>query len=226
VADPAIGLVSFARADAYVALEPSLEKVVLPMGVGDLARNRPPRDVTLLTTRTSFVVREDLHAAVQYLLLEAASEIHGGPGIFQKPSQFPAAEGVDVPLSDQARRFYRSGPPFLHRYLPYWMAVLVERLLIILVPLLGIVLPLARAAPEIHHHVIQHRIVRLYAELKLIEAELEARPKAAETADLLQRVSHLESRAGQLRVPLRFSPLLYTLKQHIRLVWARLGPGA
>jgi len=225
VADPAVGLLSFARADAFVALEPSLEKLVLPMGVGDMARNRPPRDVTLLATRTSLVIREDLHAAVQYLLLEAAAEIHGGPGIFQKPGQFPAAEGVDVPLSDEARRFYRSGRPFLHRYLPYWMAVVAERLLIVLVPLLGIVAPLLRGGPQIYDGILRRRIVRLYGELKLIEAELEARPKGTDTADLLQRTARLEFRAGQLRAPLRFAPLFYTLKQHIRLVSTRLGAG-
>jgi TRAP-type uncharacterized transport system substrate-binding protein len=223
VADPAIGLVSFARADAYVALAPFLEKLVLPMGVGDLARNRPPRDVTLLASKTSLVVRGDLHAAVQYLLLDAASEIHGGPGIFQKAGQFPSAEGVDVPLSEDARRFYRSGRPFLQRYFPYWIAVLAERLLIVLVPLLGIVAPLLRVAPEIYREMVQRRIVRFYGELKLIETELEARPPAADTHDLEQRAALLESRAGHLRVPLLFSPLLYTLKQHIRLVWTRLG---
>jgi TRAP-type uncharacterized transport system substrate-binding protein len=222
IADPAIGLVSFARADAYVALEPSLEKLVLPRGVGDLARDRPPRDVTLLAARTSLVVRDDLHPAVQYLLLVAASEIHGGPGIFQKAGQFPAAQGIDVPLSDDARRFYRSGRPFLHRYLPYWLAVLAERLLIVLVPLLGLVAPLLRTGPDMYRRIVQRRIVQLYGELKLIETELENRPRASDTADLAQRAASLESRAGHLRVPLLYSPLLYTLKQHIRLVWTRL----
>lgn len=228
VAAPDVSLVSFARADAYAALEPTLQKLVLPEGVGDLARNRPPHDVSLLASMTSLVVRDDLNAAVQYLLLEAASEIHGGPGIFQKAGQFPAAEGVDVPLSEEARRFYRSGRPFLHRHLPYWMAVLVERLLIVLVPLIGIAVPLLRGAPGIYRVVVQRRILLLYGELKLIESDLEARPAGSDTADLERRAVDLERRADHLQVPLSFSRWLYTLKQHIRLVRARLGerPGA
>ncbi|MGO8404019.1 hypothetical protein ACC783_38060, partial [Rhizobium ruizarguesonis] len=83
---------------AYVALFPSLSKVVLPTGVADLARNIPPRDVTLLAVETSLVVRRNLHPALQYLLLEAASEIHGGPEIFHKAGRFPAAEAINLPL--------------------------------------------------------------------------------------------------------------------------------
>jgi hypothetical protein len=220
--DPALGLATFQRADAFVALDPSLEKRVLPMGTADLAQNLPPRDVPLLATKASLVVRRDLHAAVQYLLLEAASEVHGGPGMFQKAGQFPAPEGVDVPLSEDARRYYRSGRPFLQRYLPYWMAVLVERILIVLVPFIGLGMPLLRLGPPMYRRIIELRIVRLYGELKLIETYLEDRPPSADKADLAQRAAELQTRANHLRVPIRFAPLLYTLKQHIALVRSRL----
>jgi TRAP-type uncharacterized transport system substrate-binding protein len=129
VAD-AIHLVSFPRADAYVALFPYLTKLVVPMGVGDLATERPPRDVTLLATRTSLVARADLHPALQYLLLEVATQVHSGAEIFQKPGEFPAAESIDLPLSSHALHYYKSGRPFLQRYLPFWLAVMGEQLLV------------------------------------------------------------------------------------------------
>jgi len=226
LADPAIDLVDAVRADAFVALDPLLEKRVLPMGVADLARNRPPRDVRLLTTKASLIVRADLHSAVRYLLLEAASKIHGGPNMFQKAGQFPAAEGLDVPLGDDARQFYRSGPPLLHRYLPYWMAVLAERLLLVLVPLVGVLLPLLRGAPAMYREILRRRMMRFYGELKLIETELEARRPGADTADLVRRTADLETRASHMRGPLYFSQLVYTLKWHIRLVQTRLGERA
>jgi TRAP-type uncharacterized transport system substrate-binding protein len=226
LADPAVGLVGSVRADAFVALEPSLEKRVLPEGVGDLARNRPPRDVPLLVTKASLIVRADLPAAVQHLLLRAASEIHGGPGIFQKAGQFPAAEGVDVPLGDAARQFYRSGPPLFLRYLPYRMAGPLQRLLLVLVPLVGVLVPLVRAFPGVYLQMFQRRMTQFYGELKLIEAELEARRPGADTADLARRAADLESRASRMRVPLYFPQLVYLLKQHIRLVQARLAERA
>jgi TRAP transporter TAXI family solute receptor len=222
VAEPDVDLVSFRRADAYVALNPFLEKTVLPAGVGDLARNRPPQDVTLIETKTSLIVRRDLHGAVQYLLLEAASEVHGGPGIFHKGGRFPAAEAVDLALSEDARQFYRSGRPFLQRYLPYWVAVLVERVLLVLVPIIGLVIPLARTLPQIYGGVVRRRIVRFYGELKMLETELEARPADAPTDDLVRRLDELELRASHLHVPLFYSQVLYTLKQHVRLVRGRM----
>ena len=225
VAEPDVDLVSFRRADAFVALNPFLEKTVLPAGVGNMASNRPPQDVPLIETKTSLVVRRDLHDAVQYLLLEAASEIHGGPGIFHKAGRFPAAEAVDLALSEDARQFYRSGRPFLQRYLPYWVAVLVERILLVLVPIVGLVIPLARTLPQIYGGVMRRRIARFYGELKLLELELEARPADAPTDDLVRRLDELELRASHLHVPLFYSQVLYTLKQHVRLVRGRMVEG-
>jgi hypothetical protein len=223
LADPAIGLAGLARADALVTLAPSFEKHVVPTGVGDLARNRPPRDVAVLSTKASLVIRSDLSPAVQSLLLQAATEIHGGPGIFRRPGQFPAAEAIDLPLSDEARQFYRSGRPFLQRYMPYWLAVLSERLLLLLVPLFAIALPLLRIVPWLYRQIVQLRVVLLYGELKLIETALEERRPGADVRDLLGRLAALEDRAAHAHVPLFFSPLLYTLKQHIRLVRSRIA---
>jgi len=222
IAEPDVDLVGFRRADAFVALNPYLEKTVLPAGVGNMARNRPPQDVPLIETKTSLVVRRDLHDAVQYLLLEAASEIHGGPGIFHKAGRFPAAEAIDLALSENARQYYRSGRPFLHRYLPYWAAVIVERILLVLVPIVGILIPLARTVPGIYGAIVRQRIVRLYGELKMLEMELEARPATAPTDDLVRRLDELDQRAGHIRVPLFYSQVLYTLKQHVRLVRGRM----
>ena len=67
-----INLVSIRRADAFVALYPYLNRLVLPAGVADMAANRPRTDVVLLAPKASVVVRGDLHPAIQYLLLDAA----------------------------------------------------------------------------------------------------------------------------------------------------------
>jgi TRAP-type uncharacterized transport system substrate-binding protein len=147
-----IELRSFPRADAYVGLFPFLNKVMLPAGIGDLATNRPPADVLLVAPKASLAVRADLHSAIQYLLLDAAAQIHSGPGIFQTAGQFPTAESIDIPLSAEAQRFYKSGRPFLQDYLPFWIATLTGRLLVVLVPLA--VLPAANV--RLDHAVEDH----------------------------------------------------------------------
>src|SRR5271169_3775941 len=124
-----IDLASIRRGDAWVALYPFLNKLVLPAGVASMAENRPPTDVLLIAPKASLIVRGDLHPAIQYLLLEAASKIHSGPGVFHKVGQFPAPESVDLPLSTHARQYYKTGPPFLQRNLPFWLAVLVQQAL-------------------------------------------------------------------------------------------------
>src|SRR5262249_30023613 len=117
-----INLVGFPRADAYVALYPYLSKLRLPAGVGNLATSRPPTDVDVIAPRASLIVRRDLHPAIQYLLLDAATQIHSAPSIFDQYGRFPAAQRDDLPLSRDALQFYKSGMPFLQRYLPFWLA--------------------------------------------------------------------------------------------------------
>ena len=172
-----VKVVSFPRADAYVALYPYLNKLVLPEGVTDLAANRPPADTVLIAPKASLVVRADLHPAIQYLLLDAAAQIHGGPGIFQRAGQFPAQESIDLPLSDNARQYYKSGRPLLQRHLPIWLAVLVQQVLVLLIPVAGLLYPMLKLAPAAYGWLMRHRIFRLYKELKSFEAQLE-RPEA------------------------------------------------
>ena len=217
-----VNLVGFPRADAYVALYPYLRKLMLPEGVGNLATNRPPADTSVIAPRASLIVRKELHPAIQYLLLEAASEIHSTDSIFQRFDRFPAAERGDFPLSEQASAYYRTGPPLLQRYLPFWLAVWVSKLLVVLIPVFGVAYPVLRLAPALYFWAVRHRILNLYGELKVIETELEHRTVGT-AADVIVRLEHLDERASGLRVPAELAPTLYTLRTHIRLVRDRLG---
>ena len=219
--DHSVQLRDWPRADAHAALRPYLTKLVLPRGVADLASDRPPEDVRLLAAKASLVVRADLHPALHYLLLEAASEVHGGPGVFNRAGDFPAAEPVDLPLSESAREYYHGGRPFLQRYLPFWLAALASRLLLLLIPVVGILYPLFRLLPAAYGWGMQYRIYRLYGELKVLEMEFDEGSGGPRPA-LDERLGQLERRADRMRVPLRFAPLLYNLKMHIGLVRERV----
>ena len=215
--------VSFPRADALTALYPYLDKVTVPEGVGDLARNRPPADLVLLAPKTSLVVRKELHPAIQYLLLDAATEIHSGAGIFQKAGQFPAAESVDLPLSDAARQFHKTGRPFLQRYLPFWAAAFLWGLILLLIPVVGALYPLFRLAPALYGWGMRRRIFRLYGELKFLEGDLERSDSAEGAGDLAEQLERLEGRANHIQVPLAYTNLLYNLRRDIQLVRERLA---
>jgi TRAP transporter TAXI family solute receptor len=220
LASPDAELLDFPRADAYVALHPYLTKLTVPAGVGNIAANRPPADVHLLALTASLLVRKDMDPALQYLLLDAATQIHSGADIFAKASQFPAPDAGDLPVSADARQFYKAGRPFLQRYLPFRLAQLAGRLLIVLVPLVGIVYPLLRFAPALYGWSMRRRVFQLYGDLKHIEADLEAHP--GDAASLQRRLDHLEERADHLNVPLAFAQILYHVRSHIGLARARL----
>jgi TRAP-type uncharacterized transport system substrate-binding protein len=213
-----IDLVPIRRADAFVDLYPFLNKLVLPAGVADLAENRPPTDVLLVAPKASLVVRDDLHPAIQYLLLEAASQIHSQPGVFHKEGQFPAPESIDLPLSKYARQFYKTGSPFLQRNLPFWLAVLAQQLLALLVPVVGVLYPLLRLSPKIFMSIQSRRVYKLYSELRLLERQLASAESTKDDKDFTERLDPLEDRASRLWVPASLTPQLYNLRLHIRLV--------
>jgi NMT1-like family len=220
---PGITTMAAPRSDAQVALRPYLSKLVLPRGVADLISDRPPADVQLMATKASLLVRRDLHPAIQYLLLDSAAETHGAPGIFHRAGQFPAAEPMDLPLSEAARQYYRSGVPWLQRNLPFWLASLAAQALVLLVPIVGVIYPLFRLLPALYGWIMRGRIFHLYGELKLIEAELEMRSVDKVGPDLSAKLDQLEERANHMRVPKAFTHMLYTLRLHIEIVRKRIA---
>jgi len=219
LADERVTLVGYPRADALVALYPFLNKVVVPRGTTDLARDQPPGDVALVATKASLVVRDDLHPAIQYLLLNAAREIHSGPSIFRRANEFPAPESIDLPLSSEALRFYKSGPPFLHEYFPFWMAALVGKLIILLIPILGILYPMTRFLPRLYDWMMRSKVLRMYGELRLLEDEMaSARGSGRDTREMVAQLDRLEQQANHLKVPVAYASMLYMLRNHIDLV--------
>jgi hypothetical protein len=218
LADERIALMAVPRADAYVAHYPYLKKLTAPRGVGDFAKDLPKEDVTLLAPLTGLLVRRDLHPAIQFLLLEAASEIHSEPGIFRRPGQFPAPEPVDFPLSKQVLTYHKSGGSFFQRNLPFWLAVLAERLLIVLIPLAGVAYPLLKVIPSVRDWFIEQRVMRLYTELRDVEAVI-----ASGEGDGAARLAALEKKVAAAWVPASHTRVLYNLKGHVAFIRARLG---
>lgn len=215
---PGIKVMSFSQADAYQRRFPFLTKVVFPHGVADLVRDFPPEDITVLAPTANLIVRDDLHPALQSLLLQAASEVHGQSGFFQKAGEFPAYKDRMVPLSPEAGRYFKSGAPFLQRYLPFWLAVLIDRLIVLLIPIIALLIPLLKVAPAIYNWRVRSKVFRCYGALKFLEEDLGQHFDPAKLGDYRRRLDALDEEASQLRVPLAFTDLVYTLREHVNLV--------
>ena len=215
---PGIALFDFGQAEAYSRRFSYLAAVTLPRGVVDLARDRPPQDVHLIAPTATLVARQGMHPALVQLFVQAARQIHGGPGWFQRKGDFPTAASTEQPLSKEAQRFYASGTPLLQRYLPFWLANLVDRMWPVLVTIVAVLIPLSRTLPSVYEFRVRSRIFRWYARLRSVEHDIGSRP-----ADELQReLADIEAKVENLVVPLSHSDELYSLRSHIVMVGKRL----
>jgi TRAP-type uncharacterized transport system substrate-binding protein len=215
---PGIELFDFAQADAYTRRFAFLNAVTLPRGVVDLAADVPPADVHMVAPTATLVARATLHPALVQLFVQAAREVHGQPGWFQRKGDFPNARDGERPLAPEAERFYRNGVPWLQRYLPFWLANLVDRMWLALLSIVAVLLPLSRVVPPLVELRIRSRVFRWYGQLREIEGAATAQSRTA----LLERLDAIEARVNAVQVPLSYTDELYALKSHIQLVRRQL----
>ena len=223
--DPTIHLMNVTQAEAITRLFPSLNRLVLPQGVIDLAGNIPPTDVNLIGSTTAFVVRKDLHPELIYLLAQVVKEVHSGGGVFQRPGEFPSLTDPELPMAEEAVDYYRNGPSFLQRYLPFWMINYAKRVAAILVGAIAIVIPIFTYGPRLYEWLVRAHLRKLYRRLRAIDARLQQELTAAEAAALQSDLDTINRAAGVL--PVRHSDMFFLLRDHIdqtrALLAARLG---
>jgi TRAP-type uncharacterized transport system substrate-binding protein len=218
---PGIRLLSFAQADAYVRRFPYLSKLDLPMGAFDFGKNVPPGDIYLIGPTVELVARERLHPALSDLLIEAAREVHGGAKLLQRAGEFPAPLEHEYRISDDARRYYTSGKSFLYRSLPFWLASLVDRLLVVVVPIIVLLIPGLKLVPALYSWRIRSRIYKWYGILIALERNMLEQPAPAERAKLLKRLDDIEVEVNKMKMPLAYAEQFYVLRDHISFVRAR-----
>jgi hypothetical protein len=213
---PGVKLMDFAQSDAYSRRFPFLTPVVLPRGIVDLAKDLPPQDIRLVATTTSLLAREGTHPALLQLFAQAARDMHGGAGWFNRAGSFPNTEHSEYPVSREAERTFRSGQPFLQRWLPFWLANLVERMWLALGIIVAVLLPLSRIVPPLYQFRIRSRVFRWYGQLREIENRLQAEPRQA--AEVVRELDALDERVGRITVPLAYADELYALRNNIDVV--------
>ncbi|MBV8032174.1 MAG: C4-dicarboxylate ABC transporter substrate-binding protein [Betaproteobacteria bacterium] len=218
---PGVKLFEFKSGEAYARRYPFMTPLALPRGVADLSRDVPPRDLELVAATTSLVAREGTHPALVQLMVQAAAHIHSGANWIARAGEFPTPAHSEFPLAAEAERFYKNGPPLLQRYLPFWLANLVDRMWVALFSIVAVLIPLSRIVPPLYQLRVRSRIFRWYRQLRQIEDD--AGQKGADRAELMASLSRLDAKASRIAVPLAYTDELYALRQHIDLVRERLG---
>jgi hypothetical protein len=223
---PGISVLNFDEARAYTRIFPYLDEVDLPPGVLDLRHRIPPDTVHLVSPTVELVARRTLHPAISDLLIEAAQEVHGRPGLLQRAGQFPNPQEREFPVSEDAQRYYRTGKSFLYRSLPFWLASVVDRTLVLLVPLAVLLVPALRVIPALYRWRVRSRIYRYYGSLIAIEREALKEPSQAERRALFGELDQIEAALNELRMPLAYADAFYVLREHVGFVRARLARAA
>jgi len=213
-----VQLMSFDRAEGYSRKHPFLSAISLPEGTFDMAANIPDKPIKLLAPSATLVARSDLHPALQTLLLQAAATFHSGNGLFEKAGEFPSPLYGDLPISEDARRYYKSGPPLLQRFLPFWGATMIDRLKVMLLPLLALLLPLFKVMPPLYRWRIRSRIYQHYKELTAIDHKLHQSLSKDEIRSCIERLEKIEAEVRKTHVPLSYSEEAYHLRTHLALV--------
>ncbi|HEY7118273.1 MAG TPA: TAXI family TRAP transporter solute-binding subunit [Tepidisphaeraceae bacterium] len=233
---------NFDRAEAYTRRFRYFSRVNLPRGAIDLARDLPPQDVQLIACAANLVCRADLHPAIVPLAIRAAKLAHERGDLLSEPYQFPSTRYVEWPLDRSARTYFESGPPFLQKYLPFWVAALVDRLKYLLLPLITLVLPLMRIAPPLYVWRMRSRIYRWYRILQELDRHISDRAargadRAAQAGghagasddnddDIARDMAVLRVLDRELSerktVPLSYMQEFYNLRVHVDLLRHRL----
>ncbi len=214
-----ISLVNFSRADAYTRRHNFLSKITLSQGVIDLEKNIPPRDITLISPVATLVATKNLHPALAGLLTQVIDQVHNHWSILnQRQHQFPSAEHLDFPVSNDARRFYRRGVPLLQRYLPFWAAIQLDRLKLLLLPFLALLLPLFKILPMTYRWRMRARVYRWYDTLQMLDFEVRQSLSKEGVKDFIDRLNKIEDDVRRINIPLAYASELYSLRVHIDLL--------
>jgi TRAP transporter TAXI family solute receptor len=218
-----IRLFDFPQADAYARRFRYLNKLQLPPGAFDLGANLPPKPLVLMAPTVELIAKKGLHPALSDLLIEAAKEVHGRATLFQAARQFPSPEQHEFLISTDAERYYKAGKSFAYRYLPFWLASLVDRLLVVVLPTLLLLIPSLRFVPNLYGWRVRSRIYRRYGELMSLERKSLDPISAEERAALLERLDRIERSTITGKTPGAFADEIYVLRQHIKFVRERLA---
>jgi TRAP transporter TAXI family solute receptor len=217
--DDSLRLASLRHAEGLSRRFPYFQAVTLKRGAVNPAQNQPARDVAMIATTANLVIPQDLHPALAYLLLDAARQTHARPTLFSRAGDFPSPAGVDFLLADESDRYFKNGRPWLQRYLPFWLANFVQRLVLFIVPLAALMFPLMRFMPFLLGWKHQRKLFQRYGELKFLEADIAAHPLTPDkAANALARLDAMEQEVVSHRFALDFSDRVYTLRQHIDFV--------
>lgn len=216
---PDLAVMNFDQADAYAVRLPFLKKVLVPRGVINLAEDLPKKDITILAAPAALVVHENIHPALITPLMRAMESSISQMGLLQKEGDYPSDSGFAWPHNDDAKHYLKNGASFLHRHLPFWSVVWVDRAIRIILPLLAILIPLFNYLPKLISMSVEAKTSAIYKKLRMLELSVAADPQKS-WKDEWQA---LQAQAIAMRVPKKYAVKVYELRMYLEMVRDKLS---
>jgi TRAP-type uncharacterized transport system substrate-binding protein len=219
--NPHIRVMDFPTAEAFTRIFPDLVRLVLPKGAIEIDPPNPPDDVTLVGTTAKVLIRDNLHPAVVQLLARTMKEEHSGLGLFQRSGEFPSSFDPEYPMAQVAVDYYKNGPSFLAKYLPFWMTIYAQRLIAFSVAAVAIVFPAFSFAPRLYEWILHTRLRTLYRRLRVVENALHMNLSTPQIEALQKELADIDKATST--VPMRNSDLYFMLRYHLNQTRTRLA---
>lgn len=218
---PGVKVMNFEQADGYTREFKFLSKLEIPEGAFNLGKNIPHKNIKLIGTSVELVAKESLHPALSDLIIAASKEVSGSSNMFRDKHEFPQLIEHNIPISEEANRYYKSGAPFLYKKLPFWLASFLDRMLLIFLPLLIVLIPASKIIGPLYKWRIRSRIYKWYGDLMKIQQDIKGQLSELERVNLTARLNDIEEKVNKLALPLSYASELYALRAHIEYVKAR-----
>ncbi len=223
--DPDLELMSLQYADALARRYRYLSVLTLPRGTFDIVGDVPRDDIRLLSTRANLMVRQGFHPDLVRLLSIAAVAFFSPGSFFAEPDEFPNTTYTDLPVSREAKAYLeqvKNGDSQLDRYLPFWLAALIDRYLLFVVPLLLIFVPLLGRSPLLYQWYMRNKITHWYKFVHKMELRVENMQVPEIDAAIVELESLDDKLARELNVSTGYMPDVYDLRTHIQYVIGQL----
>lgn len=215
-------LVNFAQAAAYRARLPFIQETKVAQGLLNLSSNQPHQEITTIGPVAMLMANESFHPALTALILAATQEVMKHGTLIDAPDTWPQNLPHDFSTLTEGEYFHDKGLPLLQRYLPFRIASLADRYIILVIPLLVLLFPLFKVAGPIYRWRIRARIYRWYKYLRDIDKRF-IRMATTEQIDAeIKRLTDLQDELANVEVPLSYTNELYELHLHVRFVVKRL----
>lgn len=216
--DPNIRLFSFKRAEAYARNLPFLKSLSLYEGTLDMYANLPYNNVKLLGSTASLVTHEDVPNELIRFFVKQLPKVHSNGGLFEEPKEFPSIANLETQIHEASYMYFTYGDTWLETIFPYWVASNIDRLKILLIPLLTLLFPLFKGIVPLYVWSVRSKIYKWYDRVNELDDEIDKKTKD-ELNDIIQKLENLKVEIqSHTKVPLAYMGEYYNLLLHIDLV--------